>query len=69
MPQPRRFDPTTPPPVGQRRCPACGVPMIAIMIEPTEQADDGQRTFECWTCSYSETVVLTSSGALDRSRA
>jgi len=38
------------------------------MIEPTEQADDGQRTFECWTCSYSETVVLTSSGESDRSR-
>src|SRR5215475_12516637 len=51
MPQPRRFQLTTPPPIGQRRCPAC-------VIEPTEQADDNKRTFECWTCSYSETLFL-----------
>jgi len=59
MPRPRRFDPTTPPPVGQRRCPKCGVPMLLTLIEPTEQADDDQRTFECWSCSYSERVVVT----------
>jgi hypothetical protein len=59
MPRPRRFDPMTPPPVGQRRCPKCGVPMLLTLIEPTEQAYDDQRTFECWSCSYSETVVVT----------
>jgi hypothetical protein len=58
MPRPLRFDPTTPPPVGQRRCPKCGVLMLLTLIEPTEQADDDQRTFECWSCSYSETVVV-----------
>ena len=59
MPRPRRLDPPTPPPVGQRRCPKCGVLMLLTLIEPTEQADDDQRTFECWSCSYSETLVVT----------
>jgi len=58
MPRPRRFDPTLMPPVGERRCPTCGAPMLLTMIEPTEQADDDQRTFQCWACAYSETVVI-----------
>jgi len=59
MPQPRRFDPMTPPPVGQRQCPKCGVPMLLTLVEPAEQADDDQRTFKCWSCSHSETIVVT----------
>jgi hypothetical protein len=33
--------------------------MLLTLIEPTEQIDDDQRTFACWVCSYSETVVVT----------
>jgi hypothetical protein len=33
--------------------------MVLKLIDPTEQADDDQRMFECWSCSYSETVVVT----------
>ena len=58
MPHPRRFDPTPPPPINQRRCPTCGAPMLLTMIEPTEQADDDQQTFECWACAYSEKIVV-----------
>jgi hypothetical protein len=32
--------------------------MLLTLIELTEQVDDDQRIFECWTCSYSETVVV-----------
>jgi hypothetical protein len=31
--------------------------MQLTVIEPTEQAYDDQRIFECWACAYSETVV------------
>jgi hypothetical protein len=34
--------------------------MLLTLIELTEQVDDDQRTFECWTCFYSETVVVAS---------
>jgi hypothetical protein len=57
VPRPQNFKPT-PPPLAQRPCPNCGVPMLLTLIELTEQVDDDQRTFECWTCSYSETVVV-----------
>src|SRR5262249_9649545 len=57
VPRPQNFKPT-PTPLAQRPCPNCGVPMLLTLIELTEQVDDDQRTFECWTCSYSETVVV-----------
>ena len=47
-----------PPPLAQRPCPKCGVPMLLTLIELPEQVDDDQRTFGCWTCSYSETLVV-----------
>ena len=45
-------------PVGMRRCPKCGVPMILVYIEPTDQADHDQRTFECSACPYAEVVAV-----------
>ena len=57
MPQPRRPDPT-PPPVGQRRCPACGLLMFLACIEPTDDAGQDARTFECSKCAYAETVIV-----------
>ena len=51
------FNPTNVP-VGQRRCPKCGVPLFLSCIEPTDQADQDQRTFECTTCAYAETVIV-----------
>jgi hypothetical protein len=53
MPQPHHFD-STKPPVGQRRCPVCGVPMFLASIEASDQAGHDQRTFECVTCDFSE---------------
>lgn len=57
MPQPHNFDPTRPP-LGQRRCPACGVPMFLLCIEPSDKDGHDQRTFECLTCAYTETVTV-----------
>jgi transposase-like protein len=54
MPQPNSFDPSSPPPIGQRRCPICGVPMFMARIEPT---DKYRRTFECLSCNYDETTI------------
>jgi ribosomal protein S27AE len=56
MSQVENFDPTIPP-VGQRRCPKCGLPMFLSQIEPTETLQD-QRTFECVRCAYAETEVV-----------
>jgi hypothetical protein len=56
MPRPHNFDPT--PPVGQRRCPKCGLPMFLSLIEPTYQADQDERTFECTTSAYAETLSV-----------
>jgi len=58
MPQPNSFDPTNPPPIGQRRCPVCGVPMFMARIEPTEKDGQDKRTFECVTCDYAETKIV-----------
>jgi len=58
MQQPHNFDLTAPPPVGERRCPNCGLPMFLSRIEPSDQADHDQRTFECTTCAYAETVTI-----------
>jgi hypothetical protein len=58
MPRPHKFDPTKPP-VGQRRCPTCGLPMFLSQIEPSERArDEDLSTFECQQCAYAETVVI-----------
>jgi hypothetical protein len=56
MSQPQNFDPTDPP-VGQRRCPKCGLPMVLSQIESGERTLEDQRTFECVQCAYAETVV------------
>jgi hypothetical protein len=32
--------------------------MIFVCIEPTDQADHDQRTFECSTCPYAEVVAV-----------
>ena len=55
MKQSRRFD-ATKPPVGQRRCPNCGLPMFRTTIEVIEGAREDLRTFECQQCAYAETV-------------
>jgi ribosomal protein S27AE len=57
MPQPTNFDPTKLP-LGQRRCPTCGVPMFLASIEPSDQPDHEPRNFECVTCDYSETATI-----------
>jgi len=57
MSQPQNFD-LTKPPVGQRRCPKCGLPMFLSQIEPTETLHEDQRTFECVQCPYAETIVV-----------
>jgi ribosomal protein S27AE len=59
-----RFNPTKVP-VEQRRCPKCGVPLFLSYIEPTDQADQDQRTFECTTCAYSETVIVIRATSAD----
>jgi hypothetical protein len=57
MSQPQNFDPTKPP-VGQRRCPKCGLPMVLSQIEPADRMLEDQRTFECVQCAYAESVVV-----------
>ena len=54
--QPNRFDLSSPPPIASRRCPVCGEPMT---IEPADRVGDDQRTFECSSCAYAETVTVT----------
>src|SRR5262249_57594081 len=56
MPQAIIFNPT--PPVGQRRCPLCGVPIFLSQIEPTDQHAYAHPTFECSQCAYAETVIV-----------
>jgi hypothetical protein len=55
MPRSSSFDPSKPP-LGQRRCPMCGQPLS--QIDPTDRSSREQRTFECLSCAYSETVVV-----------
>jgi rubredoxin len=57
MPQPHHPNQTRPL-NDQRRCPLCGVPMFLSRIEPADKVDHDQRTFECSTCDYSETVTV-----------
>ena len=57
MPIPRRVIPKTPP-IGQRRCPACGLPLFLGAVNPTEVADEDERVFECTECAYAEMVIV-----------
>jgi len=63
MPHRYNFDPTQPP-IVQRPCPKCGLPMFLSRIEPTDKIDHAQRTFECSTCAYEETVKVEFAGQL-----
>jgi hypothetical protein len=53
-----RVNPPRLPPVGKRRCPACGVPMLVAQIQPSGPEHHDLRTFECSTCDYGETVTV-----------
>jgi len=57
MPLLRRFLPKKPP-IGQRRCPACGLPMLLAFIDLTDKPDEDARTFECGECAYAETEIV-----------
>jgi hypothetical protein len=57
MPQLRRFDPSIPPPIGKRRCPFCGEPMLLLSILRADEGHD-QRIFECSSCPYAETTIV-----------
>jgi ribosomal protein S27AE len=39
-------------------CPQCGWPMWIARIEPTDNADHDQRTFECPRCDHSEVRIV-----------
>ena len=58
MPQQNSFDPSSPPPIGHRRCTVCGVPMFMARIEPTVNDGEDKRTFECVACDYAETTLV-----------
>jgi hypothetical protein len=57
MPQPRRLH-LTRPPIGQRRCPTCGLPMLLSYIQPADKDGYDERIFECLKCDYAETEVV-----------
>ena len=57
MPQPRRFI-LKPPPIGERRCPGCGLPMFLSSIEPTDKPGEEWREFECADCAYAERATV-----------
>ena len=42
------------PPIGERRCPICGLPMFLSRIDPGDKEGYDVRTFECTTCDYHE---------------
>jgi hypothetical protein len=54
MPQQNSFDPSSPPPIGHRRCTVCGVPMFMARIEPTDEDGKDRRTFECVSCGHAK---------------
>src|SRR5262249_54426013 len=57
MSQAQNFD-LTKPPVGQRRCPHCGLPMFLSQVDQIVPLQEDQRTSECVQCPYAETVVV-----------
>jgi hypothetical protein len=58
MPQAHRLNLFTKRPIGQWRCPKCGLPMFLACIEPAVEVDYERRTFECSTCPYGETITV-----------
>jgi hypothetical protein len=56
MPYPRHFVQNNLP-IGQRRCPGCGQPMVLAFIEATDIFKRDERAFECAECAYEETVI------------
>jgi len=57
MPFPRRVI-SLKPPIGQRRCPSCGLPMFLSEIDATEKDHEDLHTFECQECAYAETAIV-----------
>src|SRR5215510_7436792 len=57
MPQPRKFA-SAKPPIGLRRCPSCGLPMLLSRVEPSDEVGRDERTFECAACAYAETTTV-----------
>jgi len=57
MPLPRRLMRIMPP-IGQRRCPACGHLLFLQTIEPSEKAGEDTRAYECIECAYSEAETV-----------
>ena len=57
MPVPRRIKLSTPP-IGQRRCPKCGLLLHLAYVLPSNVDGEDQRTFECPMCSYAETETV-----------
>ena len=58
MPQPNHPDPSPLPPIARRRCPKCGLQMFLSRIEPSDQVDREERTYECAMCPYGETLTV-----------
>jgi hypothetical protein len=58
MPQPKRFDVSIPPPIGNRRCPSCGEPLFLLTIVPADKGGHDERTFGCSSCPYAETTTV-----------
>src|SRR5262245_43260276 len=57
MPQPRKFASANPP-IGLRRCPSCGLPMLLSLVELSDDVGRDERTFECAACAYAETTTV-----------
>ena len=57
MPQPHSFD-LAGPPLGERRCPMCGLPMFLSRVEPSDKTAHDHKAFECSTCAYAETIIV-----------
>ena len=58
MPQADRLNLFTKRPIGQWRCPKCGLPMLLSRTEPSVIVDHELRTFECSKCAYGETITV-----------
>jgi len=57
MPQPHYFD-ASDAPIGNRRCPKCGLIMLLSEIDPSAEDGCDERTFECTLCAYAETITV-----------
>jgi hypothetical protein len=52
-------NPTGVPVLGRPLCPKCAQLMWRARIEP-DKPDHQRRTYDCWKCDYTETVVVKS---------